>query len=45
MPSHVQIREFAAQLANETGYSIIDESEESRVVLLSTLEKPISFAK
>jgi tRNA wybutosine-synthesizing protein 1 len=45
MPSHVQIREFAAQLADETGYNIIDESEESRVVLLSTLEKPISFAK
>jgi tRNA wybutosine-synthesizing protein 1 len=45
VPSHVQIREFAAQLANETGYNIIDESEESRVVLLSTLEKPISFVK
>jgi tRNA wybutosine-synthesizing protein 1 len=45
MPSHLQIREFAAQLAHEIGYSIIDESEESRVVLLSKLEKSISFDK
>jgi tRNA wybutosine-synthesizing protein 1 len=45
MPSHVHVREFASQLANETGYSIIDESEESRVVLLSRLEKPISFGR
>ena len=44
-PSHPQIREFAEQLAQETGYNIIDESEESRVVLLSKLEKPISFGK
>lgn len=45
MPSHLQIREFAAQLAHEIGYNIIDESEESRVVLLSKLEKSISFDK
>jgi tRNA wybutosine-synthesizing protein 1 len=44
-PSHGQVREFAGQLAEETGYSILDESEESRVVLLSKLEKPISFDK
>ncbi|MDI6847516.1 MAG: 4-demethylwyosine synthase TYW1, partial [Candidatus Bathyarchaeia archaeon] len=44
MPSHREIREFAMQLAEETGYNIIDESKESRVVLLSTLEKPIRFA-
>ncbi|MGC9346145.1 MAG: 4-demethylwyosine synthase TYW1 [Candidatus Bathyarchaeales archaeon] len=44
MPSHTKIREFAMQLAEETGYSIIDESEESRVVLLSKLKKPIRFA-
>lgn len=43
MPSHMEIREFAAQLAKETGYDVIDESEESRVVLLSRLEKPIRF--
>jgi tRNA wybutosine-synthesizing protein 1 len=41
MPSHGDIREFSTQLANETGYRIVDESEESRVVLLSKLEKPI----
>jgi tRNA wybutosine-synthesizing protein 1 len=45
MPSHAQIREFATQLAHEIGYNIIDESEESRVVLLSKLEKSISFDK
>lgn len=44
MPSHREIREFAMQLAEETGYNIIDESKESRVVLLSSLEKPIRFA-
>ncbi|RLI22886.1 4-demethylwyosine synthase TYW1, partial [Candidatus Bathyarchaeota archaeon] len=41
MPSHREIREFAEKLAEETGYKIIDESKDSRVVLLSRLEKPI----
>lgn len=45
MPSHRETRGFAAQLAEETGYSIIDESKESRVVLLSLLEKPIRLVK
>jgi tRNA wybutosine-synthesizing protein 1 len=44
MPSHKEIRDFAMQLGKETGYSMIDESEKSRVVLLSRLEKPIRFA-
>lgn len=44
MPSHNEIREFAAHLAKETGYNIIDESKDSRVVLLSSLERPIRFA-
>ena len=44
MPSHREICEFAMQLAEETGYTTIDESEESRVVLLSRLERPIRFA-
>jgi len=44
-PSHIQIRKFAAQLAGETGYNILDESVESRVVLMSRLKKPISFDK
>jgi tRNA wybutosine-synthesizing protein 1 len=44
MPSHKEVREFAMQLASATGYRIIDESEESRVVLLSRLEKSIKFS-
>jgi tRNA wybutosine-synthesizing protein 1 len=44
-PSHTQIRAFALQLSEETGYNIIDESEESRVVLVSKLDGPISFDK
>jgi len=43
MPDWWEIREFATQLAKETGYNIIDESKESRVVLLSRLEKPVRF--
>lgn len=43
MPSHREIREFSIRLAEETGYKIVDESEESRVVLLSRLEKPIKL--
>jgi tRNA wybutosine-synthesizing protein 1 len=45
MPNHREIREFAFRLARETGYNIVDESEESRVVLLSTLEEPARFDK
>jgi len=44
MPSHREIRDFATQLANEMGYNILDESADSRVVLLSHLEKPIKLA-
>jgi tRNA wybutosine-synthesizing protein 1 len=43
MPNHKEIRDFAERLARETGYKIIDESRESRVVLLSRLERPIKF--
>jgi tRNA wybutosine-synthesizing protein 1 len=43
MPSHQEIREFAAHISRETSYNIIDESQESRVVLLSRLEKAIRF--
>jgi tRNA wybutosine-synthesizing protein 1 len=45
MPSHAQVHEFAEQLAEETSYKILDESSESRVVLLSKLEKTISVSK
>ena len=41
MPDHKEIRDFAMRLAEKTGYKIIDESVESRVVLLSKREKPI----
>lgn len=44
MPSHKEIREFALKLAEATGYKVIDESEDSRVVLLSRLEKPLRFS-
>jgi wyosine [tRNA(Phe)-imidazoG37] synthetase (radical SAM superfamily) len=45
MPSHLETRQFGLQLARETDYDLIGESEESRVVLLSKLKKPISFEK
>lgn len=45
MPSHKEIREFGSELSDKTGYNIIDESVESRVVLLSKLEKTITFGK
>jgi tRNA wybutosine-synthesizing protein 1 len=35
MPQHREIREFAAVVAERTGYAIKDESVDSRVVLLS----------
>ena len=41
MPLHREIRNFAQQLADKSGYKIIDEAPDSRVVLLSRLEKPI----
>ncbi|MEM3161613.1 MAG: 4-demethylwyosine synthase TYW1 [Candidatus Bathyarchaeia archaeon] len=44
MPSHREICDFALKLAEETGYKVLDESEDSRVVLLSRLEKPIKFS-
>jgi len=44
MPTHREIQEFAVQLAEEMGYNVLDEAPESRVVLLSLLEKPIKLA-
>lgn len=43
MPSWLEIRDFATRLAEETGYHVVDESQESRVALLSRIEKPIRF--
>ncbi len=39
MPSHKEISKFAAELSHRTGYRILDESADSRVVLLSKREK------
>ncbi len=40
MPLHKEIRDFAVILTEKTEYKIVDESKESRVVLLSRLERP-----
>ena len=42
-PSCEEIFAFAAKLADATGYNIIDDSRDSRVVLLSRFDKPIRF--
>jgi len=44
MPSHEEIRAFGEKLASESGYNILDEAPDSRVVLLSRLEKAIRLA-
>ncbi len=44
MPSHQEIRDFAASLGENVCYKMLDESKESRVVLLSKLDKPIRLA-
>jgi len=43
MPTHREIQNFSAQLGEEMGYKILDEASESRVVLLSRLEKPVKI--
>ena len=45
MPMHEEVKQFANQLAIKTGYKIINEAPESRVVLLSKLDKPIQVGK
>ncbi len=42
-PSWEEILAFANQLAKESGYCMIDDSRESRVVLLSRIGKPKRF--
>ena len=44
MPTHREIRNFAFELAEELGYNVLDEAPESRVVLLSRLQKAIRLA-
>jgi tRNA wybutosine-synthesizing protein 1 len=43
MPMHTDVRTFAEELSQKTGYKILNEAPESRVVLLSRLKKPIHF--
>ncbi len=43
MPTHKEIQNFAQQLSKEMGYNILDEAPESRVILVSRLEKPIKL--
>jgi len=44
MPTHLEIQEFADELAKNLSYNMLNEVPESRVVLLSRLEKPIKLA-
>jgi len=44
MPTHQEIKKFGSQMATEMGYNILDESPDSRVILLSRLEKAIKLA-
>ena len=44
MPTHKEIKDFASQLSIEMGYNLLNESPDSRVVLLSRLEKAIKLA-
>ena len=44
MPSHADVYNFALKLSEKTGYKILDEVADSRVVLLSKRDKPIRFS-
>jgi len=44
-PSHNEMREFSTLLARETSYNLIDESIDSRVVLLSKLQRSIRLSE
>ncbi len=43
MAWHTEIREFAQTLAEASSYNIIDEQEQSQIVLLSQRQKPIKL--
>jgi tRNA wybutosine-synthesizing protein 1 len=45
MPMYGEVREFADRLALASGYRVLNEAPESRVVLLSKLERPIQLCK
>ncbi|NIM44676.1 MAG: 4-demethylwyosine synthase TYW1 [Nitrososphaeria archaeon] len=40
MPLHSEVKEFASKIADSTGYSVVDDSPDSRVVLLASRKKP-----
>ncbi len=40
MPRHFEVKEFAEMIADEVGYKIVDEKEDSRVVLLMKEDFP-----
>lgn len=44
MPAHSDVQEFAKKLSEKTGYNILDQAPESRIVLLSRLKKPIQVS-
>jgi len=44
MPTHREIKDFGSELSIELGYNMLDEAPDSRVVLLSRLEKAIKLA-
>ena len=44
MPMHNEVKDFADQLADKTGYKLINEATESRVVLLSRLKKTLQVS-
>ena len=45
MPRHQEIKKFSQELANELGWKIVDEKENSRVVLLMKEDKPWRIMK
>ncbi len=45
MPTHEEIKVFSKELSNLTGYKILDEARDSRVVLLSKKDKPLRIGK
>ncbi len=43
MPLHTEIREFGKKIEKLTGYKVIDEKENSRVVLLAREDNKSRF--
>ena len=43
-PSHSEIRKFGEEIAEYSGYNVLDEARESKIVLLSRLQKPIRLS-